>query len=179
MRNSKHPLIFIVEDNTVYNKLILNHLRTHKFFQTESFLSGEECLRNIDRKPDLIIQDYLLEGINGIDVLIATKKKYPTIDFIFLSGQDSIEIAINCIKFGAYDYIVKDQYALIKLSDKINKVLSRRELLKSNKRFKRGITLFIIALAFTILIFVVLAILYPTTFPIFGSIHHISKPLIF
>ena len=179
MRDLKYPLIFIVEDNIVYNKLILNHLRTHKFLRIESFLSGEECLKNIYRKPDLIIQDYILEGINGIDVLIATKKKYPSIDFIFLSGQDSIEIAINTIKFGAYDYIVKDQSALIKLSDKINKVLTRRELLKSNKRFKRGITLFFISLVFIILIFVVLAILYPTTFPIFGSIQHLNKLLTF
>ncbi len=164
MKNHKYPLIFIVEDNSVYNKLISNHLRSHKLINTESFLSGEECLKNIQRKPDIIIQDYLLEGINGLDVLVATKKKYPSTDFIFLSGQDSIEIAINCMRFGAYDYIVKDQYALIKLSDKINKILVHRELIASNKRFKKGITLFFVALTIIILIFACLAILYPTTF---------------
>jgi len=131
-----------------------------------SFESGEECIKNIHLKPDIIIQDYLLEGINGLDVLIASKKKNPAIDFIFLSGQDNIEVAINCMKFGACDYIVKDQYALIKLSERINKVLSRRELLKSNKRFKLGITLFSIALVIIILIFVCLAILFPNTFSI-------------
>ncbi|MEI7524876.1 MAG: response regulator [Mariniphaga sp.] len=166
MKNHKYPLIFIVEDNSVYNKLISNHLRSHKLINTESFLSGEECLKNIQRKPDIIIQDYLLEGINGLDVLVATKKKYPSTDFIFLSGQDSIEIAINCMRFGAYDYIVKDQYALIKLSDKINKILVHRELIASNKRFKKGITLFFVALTIIILIFACLAILYPTTFSI-------------
>ena len=166
MKNHKYPLIFIVEDNSVYNKLISNHLRSHKLINTESFLSGEECLKNIQRKPDIIIQDYLLEGINGLEVLVATKKKYPSTDFIFLSGQDSIEIAINCMRFGAYDYIVKDQYALIKLSDKINKILVHRELIASNKRFKKGITLFFVALTIIILIFACLAILYPTTFSI-------------
>ena len=166
MKNSKYPLIFVVEDNPVYNKLILNHLHTHKFLNVESFLSGEDCLKNIKLKPHIIIQDFLLEGVNGIDVLIATKRKYPETDFIFLSGQDSIEIAINCMKYGAYDYIVKDQYALVKLSDKINKVLVHRELINSNKRFKRGIMFFSIALALIILIFVILAIVYPTTFKI-------------
>ena len=166
MKNHKYPLIFIVEDNSVYNKLISNHLRSHKLINTESFLSGEECLKNIHRKQDIIIQDYLLEGINGLDVLVTTKKKYPSTDFIFLSGQDSIEIAINCMRFGAYDYIVKDQYALIKLSDKINKILVHRELIASNKRFKKGITLFFVALTIIILIFACLAILYPTTFSI-------------
>ncbi len=166
MRNQKYPLIFIVEDNTAYNKLIFNHLRSHKLINTESFLSGEECLKNIHRKPDIIIQDYLLDGISGLDVLVATKKKYPSTDFVFLSGQDNIEIAINCMRFGAYDYIVKDQYALIKLSDKINKILIHRELINNNKRFKRGIIFFSIALSIIILIFAILAILYPNTFSV-------------
>ena len=164
MKSAKSPLIFIVEDNSVYNKLIVNHLRTHKLIRTESYLIGEECLQNINHKPDIIIQDYLLEGINGLDVLIATKKKSPSTEFIFLSGQDSIEVAINCMRYGAYDYIVKDQYALIKLSDKINKILIHRELINSNMRFKRGITLFFVALAFILLIFIGLSILFPTSF---------------
>jgi len=169
MDNQKYPLIFIVEDNSVYNKLVVNHLRSHKLIRTESFLSGEECLKNIDRKPDIIIQDYLLEGINGIDVLKATRKKYPQTEFIFLSGQDNIEVAINSIKFGAYDYIVKDQYALTKLTDKINKIMINHELTNSNKRYKLGITLFFIALAILILIFVSLTIFFPNTFSILGN----------
>jgi len=169
MKNSKYPLIFIVEDNTIYNKLIVNHLRNRKFIRVESFLSGEECLKNIRRKPDIIIQDYLLEGINGIDVLIATKKKYPDTDFIFLSGQDNIEVAINCMKYGAFDYIVKDQNALAKLTEKINKVMISHERKNSNKRFKLGITLFFIALVIIILIFAGLAIMFPTTFSLLGN----------
>ena len=167
MKNSKIPLIFVVEDNAVYNKLIVNHLRAHKLLRTESFLSGEDCLKNMNQKPDILILDYLLEGITGIDVVIAAKKKFPATDFIFLSGQDNIEVAINCMRYGAYDYIVKDQYALIKLSDKINKILVHRELVKSNKHFKQGITLFFIALAIIIFLFAGLALLYPTTFLIF------------
>ena len=169
MENQKYPLIFIVEDNSVYNKLIVNHLRSHKLIRTESFLSGEECLKNIHRKPDIIIQDYLLDGINGIDVLKATRKKYPETEFIFLSGQADIEIAINSIKYGAYDYIVKDQYALTKLTDKINKIIVLHELMNSNKRYKVGITFFFIALAVLILIIVSLTLLFPERFNIRGN----------
>ena len=169
MENQKYPLIFIVEDNSVYNKLIVNHLRTHKLIRTESFLSGEECLQSIDRKPDIIIQDYLLDGINGIEVLKATRKKYPETEFIFLSGQNDIEVAINSMKYGAYDYIVKDQYALKKLTDKINRIMVNHELAASNKRYKLGITLFFIALAVIILIFASLTIFFPKTFSILGN----------
>ena len=164
MENHKYPLIFIVEDNTVYNKLIVNHLRLHKLTQTVSYLSGEECLKNLDQKPDIIIQDYLLDGMTGIDVLKATRKKNPETEFIFLSGQNDIELAINSMKYGACDYIIKDQYALKKLTDKINKIITIHELVTSNKRYKLGITLFLIALAVIVLIFAGLALLFPHTF---------------
>jgi len=164
MKTSNFPLLFVVEDNSVYSKLIVSHLRSHKFINCESFISGEACLHSMNRKPDIIIQDYLMDGMNGLEVLIAAKKKSPDTDFIFLSGQDSIEIAIDCIKYGAYDYIVKNEYALIKLSDKINKVLALRELRASNKRFKQGITIFSLSLIALILIFVFLAIIFPTIF---------------
>ena len=158
------PLIFIVEDNTVYNKLVVSYLRSQKFTRVESYLSGEECLKNISKKPDVIIQDYLLDGMNGIEVLKATKKLYPETEFIFLSGQDSVDVAINSMKYGAYDYIVKDQMALKKMVDKINKIISVKDLVKSNKRYKTGVTLFFIALAVLILIIISLTLLFPDKF---------------
>jgi len=162
MKTSKFPLIFIVEDNSVYSKLIVSHLRSHKFINCESFTSGEACLKGITREPDIIILDYLMNGMNGLDVLIASKKRSPTTDFIFLSGQDSIEVAIDCIKYGAYDYIVKDEFALIKLSDKINKLIALRELVASNRLFKKGITIFGITVFGLILLFLFLAIVFPS-----------------
>jgi DNA-binding NtrC family response regulator len=162
------PLIFIVEDNTVYNKLVVSYLRSQKFTRVESFLTGEECLRNIHKKPDIIIQDYLLDGMNGIEVLKATKKLYPETEFIFLSGQDSVDVAINSMKYGAYDYIVKDQMALKKMVDKIKKIMSVRDLVKSNKRYKVGVTFFFIALAVLILVIISLTLLFPDKFSIRG-----------
>jgi DNA-binding NtrC family response regulator len=162
------PLIFIVEDNTVYNKLVVSYLRSQKFTRVESYLTGEECLGNIHKKPDIIIQDYLLDGMNGIEVLKATKKLYPETEFIFLSGQDSVDVAINSMKYGAYDYIVKDQMALKKMVDKIKKIMSVRDLVKSNKRYKVGVTFFFIALAVLILVIISLTILFPDKFSIKG-----------
>lgn len=162
------PLIFIVEDNTVYNKLVVSYLRSQKFTRVESYLTGEECLKNIHKKPDVIIQDYLLDGMNGIEVLKATKKLYPDTEFIFLSGQDSVDVAINSMKYGAYDYIVKDQMALKKMVDKINKIISVRDLVKSNKRYKVGVTFFFIALAVLILVIISLTILFPDKFSFRG-----------
>ncbi len=167
MQRRTEPLIFIVEDNPVYNKLVVNYLQSKKFTHVESFFSGEECLKRIDEKPDIVVQDYLLEGIDGIGVLKHVKKVLPQTEFIFLSGQDSVDVAVNTLKLGAFDYIVKDQMALKKLTDKITKILAMQSLVKSNKRYKTGITLFFVALLAIILILVSLSIIYPNKFTLF------------
>ncbi|HEY3390011.1 MAG TPA: response regulator [Prolixibacteraceae bacterium] len=123
MQNHEYPLIFIVEDNTIYNKFIASQLRIHKFTRIESYLSGEECLENLYKKPDIIIQDYLLNGITGIDVLKIAKQDFPHAEFIFLSGQDNINIAVKSMKHGAFDYVVKDLFAVKKVTDCIDKIM--------------------------------------------------------
>ncbi|HEY5511897.1 MAG TPA: response regulator [Prolixibacteraceae bacterium] len=167
MQKQTDPLIFIVEDNPVYNKLVVNYLLSKKFNRVESFLSGEECLKKIDLKPDIVIQDYLLEGIDGIEVLKATKKKHPHTEFIFLSGQDSVDVAINTMKLGAYDYIVKDQMALKKMVDKITKIIAMQRLVRNNRRYKTGIVLFFLALALLVVLFASLSLIYPNKFHFF------------
>ncbi len=164
MKNTKNPLIFVVEDNQMYNKLVVSYLKTNKFTNVESYLTGEDALQNMHKSPDIVIQDYLLEGMTGIEVLIKAKKSNPDVEFIFLSGQDSIDIAINSMKYGAYDYIVKDQMALQKLVNKIHKINSVTELVKSNKRYKVGVVLFFIGLGLLIIATLTLALLYPQVF---------------
>jgi DNA-binding NtrC family response regulator len=164
MQNIKNPLIFVVEDNQVYNKLVVSYLRSNKLINVESYLTGEDALANLHKKPDIIVQDYLLEKMTGIDVLVKTKKICPETEFIFLSGQDSIDVAINSMKYGAYDYIVKDQMALKKLVDKIHKILSVHNLKKSNKRYKVGVILFFVILFVLIVITIVYALMNPDTF---------------
>jgi len=165
MQNQDSPLIFIVEDNSIYNKFIASHLRSNKFQRIESFLSGEECLKNLYKKPDIVIQDYLLNGISGIDVLKTTKKINPGTEFIFLSGQDNLNIAVNTIKNGAFDYVVKDRFALKKLIDNINKIMKQRSAKYENKTQTKGIILFFIALMLLIMALVSLAAFFPKAFP--------------
>lgn len=168
MQKRTDPLIFVVEDNPVYNKLVVNYLESKKFHRIESFPSGEECIKRINQKPDIIIQDYLLEGMDGIEVLKHVKKMHPHTEFIFLSGQDSVDIAVNTLKLGAYDYIVKDQMALKKMVDKIHKILAMQKLIKSNRRYKTGILLFFMALGVILFLLIGLSILFPDKINIFS-----------
>lgn len=164
MRNTKNPLIFVVEDNQIYNKLIVSYLKTYKFTNVESYLTGEDVLKNMHKNPDIVIQDYLLDGMTGIEVLVKAKKIHPSVEFVFLSGNDNIDNAINSMKNGAYNYIVKDQMALHKLIDVIRKINSVSELVKTEKRFKVGVVLFFAGLGVLIIITLLLAIKYPEVF---------------
>ncbi len=161
MQDSNDLLIFVVEDNRVYNKLISSYLKTNKFENVMSFYSGEDTINNLYRNPDIIIQDFLLDGMNGIEVLKKAKEQNPNIEFIFLSGQDNIDVAINTMKYGAYDYIVKDQMALKKMVNKINKIQSVNKLVKSNKRYRSGVVIFFIAIVVIILLVLAFTFLLP------------------
>jgi DNA-binding NtrC family response regulator len=164
MQNIKDILIFVVEDNQMYNKLIISYLKTNKFTNIESYLSGEDVLKNMYKNPEIVIQDYLLAGMTGIEVLIKAKKISPNVKFIFLSGQDSIDNAINSMKYGAFDYIVKDKMALQKLVDKIHKINTVTELVQSKKSYKFGAVLFFIILGLLVVAIIILAMMYPEIF---------------
>lgn len=166
MLTSKNPLIFVVEDNHVYNRLIVSFLKTNKLTNVESYTTGEDALKAMERQPAIVIQDYLLEGMNGIEVLKRAKKVAPDVEFIFLSGQDNIDVAINTMKYGAYDYIVKDQMALKKLVNKIHKIQSYNQLEVSKKRYKLGVILFFSALALFIIGLITVILMYPQYFGI-------------
>jgi DNA-binding NtrC family response regulator len=93
--------------------------------------------------------------MNGIDVLLQVKKKSPESEFIFLTNNESMEVAVNTIKFGAYDYIIKDKITPDKLMDRIQKILKLKNLEKRNKQIQIGIILFLTGI-FLIVFFAVL-----------------------
>lgn len=157
MAAKKTNLIYVVEDNPVYNKFITEYLKKQNFTNVKPFFSGEECVKAIEQgeRPDIIVQDYFLERMNGIDVLLQVKKKSPASEFIFLTSNESMEVAVNTIKFGAYDYIIKDKITLDKLMDRIRKILKIKLLEKRNKQIQVGIILFLTGI-FLIVFFAVL-----------------------
>lgn len=154
---AKKNLIYVVEDNKVYNKLITEYLAKQDFTNIKSFFSGEECVSAIEKgeKPDIIIQDYFLEKMNGVDVLLKVKKISPGSEFIFLTGNESMEVAVNTIKFGAYDYIIKDKVTLDKVVDRIQKIRKVKALETRNKQIQKFIILFL-SVIFLIVLFAVL-----------------------
>ncbi len=92
--------------------------------------------------------------MNGVEVLKRAKKIDPEVEFIFLTAQDSTEIAVITMQFGAYDCIVKDGVTFDKVFDRIQKIEKTKSLegtVSSIKYYKMG---FVILLLIVIMFFV-------------------------
>ncbi len=128
MNNQSKFKIFLVDDDILYLKMLEIDFLKQANFEINSFSSGEACIENLSKKPDLIILDYHLDGTNklaltGIQAIDQIKKINSTIPVVIFSGQDKIEVAIDCMHHKAYDYVVKSETAFIRLKQIINKII--------------------------------------------------------
>jgi DNA-binding NtrC family response regulator len=93
----------------------------------ELYDNGIDCLESLPKThPDVIFLDYNMEGLNGMDVLKKIKEFDKNIIVLFISGQEDIQVAINTMKHGAVDYLVKSSLS----PDKMREVMERVENLK-------------------------------------------------
>jgi DNA-binding NtrC family response regulator len=158
MQKSKNPLIYIIEDSLVYKDLIVGYLRSKKYDNIKTFKNAEECLQMIHLNPDLIVLDYFYEGINSLDLMKKVKEERPDIDFIFLSGQNSVEVAVKLMRLGAADYIVKNEKAPYNLAKSIDQLVAITKQAKIKKGFKIGVIGFFIMLFVIIMIIILMTI---------------------
>src|SRR4249919_613051 len=107
--NNKELKIFLVDDDDFCLNLYQQHLNKLGHSEITCYKSGKDCLDNLIRRPDIIFLDYNMENMNGIDVLHSIKDFDNEITVIFISGQEEIDIAVNALKYGAFDYITKSQ----------------------------------------------------------------------
>jgi DNA-binding NtrC family response regulator len=123
MNNEKIKL-FLVDDDALFLKSLEIEFLHHTDFTVETFATGELCLENLSNRPDLIILDYHLNGIdknamNGIETLDKIKSINPDIPVVMLSSQDKIDVAISCMHHRAFDYVVKSETAFLRLQKNI------------------------------------------------------------
>ncbi|BAX81236.1 response regulator [Labilibaculum antarcticum] len=133
--DSNRIKIFLVDDDALYLKSLEIDFMQQADFEIETFETGEVCLENLSHKPDVIILDYHLDGINknainGIKTLDEIKSFNPDIPVVMLSSQDKIDVAINCMHHKAFDYVVKSETAFMRLQKIITTIFSYKKMEK-------------------------------------------------
>jgi two-component system, OmpR family, response regulator len=136
MLNEKKILLFLVDDDALFLKSLEIEFAQNTESVIKTFATGELCIKNIAQNPDIIILDYHLNGvdknaINGLETLDRIKTICPQVPVILLSSQDKIEVAVNCMKHQAFDYIVKSETAFIRLQKTIATIFHYRKIEKT------------------------------------------------
>ncbi len=124
--------IFVVEDDEWYNRLLVHNLSLNPDYDIESFTTGKDCLENLNKAPDLITLDYRLPDIKGLEMLKKIKAENEDIQVILISEQSEIEVVVELLKYGAYDYIVKS-------NDIRERLLNTVQNIRKGERLKREV----------------------------------------
>jgi two-component system, OmpR family, response regulator len=129
-------LLFLVDDDALFLKSLEIEFTDKTESIIKTFPTGELCLENISQSPDVVILDYCLNSIdknaiNGLETLDRIKTANQTIPVVMLSSQDKIEVAVNCMKHQAFDYIVKSETAFIRLQKTITTIFHYQKLEKA------------------------------------------------
>ena len=125
MKAKKEILVFIVDDDPVYLKMLEIFLvKEISSINIKTFPTGEACLHSMHLNPDILILDYFLNSEfpaawDGIKVMKKISWNYPHTNIIILSSQQSIETAMDTINEGAQEYIVKNEKAFPKIKNSI------------------------------------------------------------
>jgi DNA-binding NtrC family response regulator len=99
--------VFIVDDDELVLKSYARALQNKGFEDIETFESGVDCIRSLHKQPFIVLLDYQMDKLNGFEVLMKIRRYNPKVYVIMLSAQKNVQNAVDTLKYGAFDYIIK------------------------------------------------------------------------
>jgi DNA-binding NtrC family response regulator len=120
--------IFVVEDNEWFRKLLVHNLGLNPDYEVHAFETGGQCLEALRLKPDVITLDFRLPDMDGAEVMKRINAHDEGIEIIIISEQDDVETAVELLKSGAYDYLVKTNDIRDRLLNSVRKIREQRAL---------------------------------------------------
>lgn len=107
---SSNLKVLVADDNRDHVQLITEILNQELKAEVEGVTKGEECLKKVKKtRYDLLLLDYLFPEISGLDILKEIVEKDYDIPVIMITGHGSEKVAVEAMKAGAIDYIVKSE----------------------------------------------------------------------
>lgn len=119
--------ILIVDDEVTLSKNISKYLQ-RSGYECQVITNGEKALDCLDEfSPDVILLDYALPGISGLETLRTIRDVYPGVKVVFITGHSGIQLAVDAMKAGADDYVNKP-ISLEELQLVIERVLGQQRV---------------------------------------------------
>ena len=134
MKIKKESLhLLILEDNPTDAELAIRELEREGFVVKWSLVETEEAFREaLNQRPEVILADYSLPAFDGLSALKIKQEIVPEIPLVILSGSIGEEFAVECIKAGATDYVLKDK--LFRLGSVIRRALEEAQVYRERKQ---------------------------------------------
>jgi DNA-binding NarL/FixJ family response regulator len=166
--SQKKYKVFIVDDEAMVRRMIEFKLKNREDLEVVPFSSGEACIENLAQKPDIVILDYHMDteketAMNGLETLLKIVEMAPDVKVAMLSSQDNVAVAVDVLKKGAVDYIIKNSVFAINTETAIDKIIQGLELkeeineltarIKRDKLLMRGYFMIIAFLALVAIYF--------------------------
>ncbi len=131
--------IFFIDDDEMYSTIIKDSIEQNDLYDVQIFKSGEEFLGHIHLNPDMVIIDYNLPGMTGIEILKKIKVYDPDIATIILSGQDKVEVVVEAYNCGADNYIIKGDRVIVELNQALKNLSINSNLRKEVQELREKI----------------------------------------
>ena len=100
--------VLLVDDEPEFGAILSQRLSKRRY-SVSTARSGEDALAQLeqDKNIEVVILDVKMPGLDGIETLKFIKKKWPLVEVIMLTGHSTLNSAIDSIKLGAYDFLLK------------------------------------------------------------------------
>jgi CheY-like chemotaxis protein len=125
--------VFVVDDDPFHLDLMVQLLKLNGYNEVTPFRSGLECLASVYQNPEIIFLDHQMDVYSGYEILKKIKRFNPNIFVVIVSAQEEINIALNTLKHGAFDYIQKDGMLGININMVLDRIEEMKEIIQTNK----------------------------------------------
>lgn len=128
--------ILIVDEEVIIREILVRKLSTVGY-TCDCCEGGADALRRLSSQEyDLLLADVMMPGMNGVALLEEALRRRPDIAVVLVTSVVDIELAVNSLKVGAYDYITKP-FSLEEVSISVSRALEKRRLLIENRNYRR------------------------------------------
>ncbi len=125
----------VVDDQEIVRSAIARGLARRGCTCVEA-ATGREALELLHREPPhVIVSDIQMPEMDGVQLLQAVRASHPDIEVIMVTGVAELDTAVDCLRQGAFDYIVKP-FQMEQLRQRVRQAVERRQLLLENRRYQ-------------------------------------------
>jgi two-component system, NtrC family, response regulator AtoC len=132
--------IFIVEDDPWYGEILAYHLGLNPDYKITRYEKAADCLAAMKLQPDLITIDFSLPDMKGSDLYKKIKEINPHVPVIIISSQEEVTVAVELLKMGVKDYLVKDESTKDLLWNSVLRVRETQSLKKEVEHLREELT---------------------------------------